>query len=120
MNNNRLNIQISVKQEYDDNNYFDAEYICSVANMSVDWGSWHTEHLFPDLVKRVEELLPSNAYQFITESDGSESVIKQVEDLKDDKEFKYDPEMVDLAIHCLKNKIALSDAVAELQRQRIH
>lgn len=111
---------MSTKQEYDDNNYFDADYICSVEGMDVDWGSWHTQEMFPDLVKEVKELIPANSFRFITDTPVDEAVLKKIDDLKEKDDWKYDTELVDLIIHCIKNKIDLDEVALQLKQAPVY
>ena len=112
-----INVQANTKQEYDDNNYFDAVYISNVFGIEVDWGSYTFEDEMPELLKDIKKLLPANSMKFITETKDSEHVLKQIEALKETDEWKWSTEMIDFFIKCLKEGHDLDKAVEHIQEK---
>jgi hypothetical protein len=116
----QLGIGYATKSEYDDNNYFDVEYICQIMGKQVDWGSWHTSDLFPSLVEEIfEKCIPSNSLKFMNDAK-DEYIFNKIEELKNDEDYKYYPELIDVAIDCLKKGMDLKKVAIVIEGTNVY
>jgi len=103
-----MQIERATKQEYDDNNYFDADYIQSVFGIECDLGSYHQEDIIPAMVEEANKLVPSNSLKFITGS-GKDGILSKLEELKLNEEFQHNSEIVDMLKKCVELDITFDE-----------
>ena len=106
-----------MKQEYDDNNYFDAHYISEVLGEEVEWSSYQVE-LLEEAVGYIESLKPSNSVHYVT---GREKPhIEDIESLKEKDELKHYPEIIDICIKCLNQNLSLKNLLLAVKNRDIY
>jgi hypothetical protein len=110
-------VRLGKKQEYDDNNYFDAPYIREVMGEEVTWGSYEVE-LFEEAVTKIKNLKPSNSLNFITDRD--KPLESDILNLKKHDEFQYNPEIIDICMKCMSQNLNLDDLLEEVTSKEIH
>jgi hypothetical protein len=112
-----FNVRTSMKQEYDDNNYFDASYISEVLGEEVEWSSYQVE-LLEEAVGYIESLKPSNSLHYVT---GKEKPhIEDIESLKRKDELQHYPEIIDICIKCLNQNLSLKDLLLAVKNRDIY
>lgn len=105
----KLNVTRAIKQEYDDNNYFDAHYINEVAGIECDIGSYHQEDVIPKLIRDADKIVASNAHKFITDN-SKKDVLLKLEELKDsDEEYGHYPELIEMLKKCVELDITFQE-----------
>jgi hypothetical protein len=112
-----FNVRLNVRQEYDDNNYFDTHYISEVLGEEVEWSSYQVE-LLGEAVSYIEELQPSNSLHYVTGKDKPR--LEDIESLKEKDELKHYPEIIDICIKCLNQNLKLKDLLLAVKNREIY
>lgn len=110
-------VRVGLKQEYDDNNYFNARYICEVMEEEVTWGSYEVE-LLEEAVSMIKSLYPSNSLNFITDRDMP--VMSDILKIKEKDFIQHYPEIIDICVKCLNQRLSLDDLLEEVKSKDIH
>lgn len=113
----KLGIVIETEEEYDDNNYFDADYITEILGIKLKWGSYQLE-LFEEAVEAIKALEPSVSFHYVTEIE--KPTIEEIENLKNKNEFSHCASVIDVCLECLRLNLDLDKCLEIIIKSDIY
>lgn len=114
---NLSDIKVGKKQEYDDNNYFNQNFLASfLDNKDMELDSYDIEEGIPAIIEFISELKIPNSLDYMETNMSIEEYIARNPDALAELEgsFDYSHDVMDIAKSCFKNGIT----VAELELVR--
>lgn len=113
----KLGIVIETEEEYDDNNYFDADYITEILGIRLKWSSYQVE-LFGEAVEAIKALEPSVSFHYVTEIE--KPTIEEIENLKNKDEFSHNESIIDVCLECLRLNLDLDKCLSVISKSNIY